>query len=122
MLACTATANDRVVADVATQLGAVGHVIRGPLGRSGLGLRNEVKALVATTALGMGYDKPDLAFVVHFQAPGSPVGYYQQVGRAGRQLSESVGVLLRGDEDSRIQDWFINSAFPNAEDVDAVSV
>jgi ATP-dependent DNA helicase RecQ len=190
VLACTATANDRVVADVADQLGAVGHVIRGPLGRSGLGLhvvdlpaaaqrlawlhqtlpllpgtgiiycltvrdvdrvaswlqlhghdvlpytggsevedrvdaeaklqRNEVKALVATSALGMGYDKPDLAFVVHFQAPGSPVAYYQQVGRAGRQLPDSVGVLLRGMEDSAIQDWFISTAFPDAEDVDAV--
>jgi ATP-dependent DNA helicase RecQ len=190
VLACTATANDRVVADVADQLGAAGHVIRGPLGRSGLGLhvvdlpsaaqrlawlhqvlptlegtgiiycltirdvervagwlqlkghdvlpytggtdgddrldaelklqRNEVKALVATSALGMGYDKPDLAFVVHFQAPGSPVAYYQQVGRAGRQLGTSVGVLLRGVEDSEIQDWFITTAFPDPADVDAV--
>jgi len=190
VLACTATANDRVVLDVAEQLGVVGHVIRGPLGRRGLGLhvvelpaaaqrlawlhqvlptlegtgiiycltvrdveraaswlqqhghdvlpytggtdgddrlnaekklqRNEVKALVATSALGMGYDKPDLAFVVHFQAPGSPVAYYQQVGRAGRQLEESVGVLLRGEEDSQIQDWFISTAFPDPQDVDAV--
>lgn len=82
--------------------------------------RNEVKASVATSALGMGYDKPDLAFVVHFQAPGSPVAYYQQVGRAGRQLDESVGVLLRGVEDSDIQDWFISSAFPDPQDVGAV--
>jgi len=82
--------------------------------------RNEVKALVATSALGMGYDKPDLAFVVHFQAPGSPVAYYQQVGRAGRQLEQSVGVLLRGEEDSQIQDWFISTAFPDPQDVDAV--
>ena len=52
---------------------------------------NEIKALVATTALGMGYDKPDLGFVVHFQSPGSPVAYYQQVGRAGRALDRSVG-------------------------------
>ena len=62
---------------------------------------NEIKALVATTALGMGYDKPDLGFVVHFQSPGSAVAYYQQVGRAGRALDRSVAVLLRGVEDDR---------------------
>ena len=58
--------------------------------------RNEIKALVATTALGMGYDKPDLGFVVHFQAPGSVVAYYQQVGRAGRGIDRAVGVLMHG--------------------------
>jgi ATP-dependent DNA helicase RecQ len=72
---------------------------------------NEIKALVATTALGMGYDKPDLGFVVHFQAPGSAVAYYQQVGRAGRALDRSVAVLLRGVEDADIQDFFITHAF-----------
>ena len=51
----------------------------------------------------MGYDKPDLSFVVHFQSPGSPVAYYQQVGRAGRALDSSRGVLLRGLEDEQIQ-------------------
>jgi ATP-dependent DNA helicase RecQ len=60
----------------------------------------------------MGFDKPDLGFVVHFQSPGSPVHYYQQVGRAGRQLERSVGVLLAGHEDEQIQDWFIKVAFP----------
>ena len=74
-------------------------------------LRNEVDALVATVALGMGYDKPDLAFVFHFQSPGSPVGYYQQVGRAGRALAASRAVLLRGNEDEQIQDYFIEKAF-----------
>lgn len=77
-------------------------------------LANELKVVVATSALGMGFDKPDLAFVIHFQAPGSVITYYQQVGRAGRQLDTSVGVLLRGEEDRSIQDWFINSAFPTA--------
>ncbi len=181
ILGCTATANDRVVADVADQLGAELTTFRGPLRREGLALstirldrpaerlawladtipdlegsgivycltvrdvenvaawlasqgieveayfgsldnerrveaerklqHNEIKALVATTALGMGYDKPDLSFVVHFQSPGSPVAYYQQVGRAGRALETSRGVLLRGQEDEQIQDWFIEQAF-----------
>src|SRR5260221_10199703 len=61
-------------------------------------LENRVKALVATTALGMGFDKPDLAFVIHYQTPGSVVAYYQQVGRAGRQIPEALGVLLSGEE------------------------
>jgi ATP-dependent DNA helicase RecQ len=181
ILGCTATANDRVVADVADQLGAELTTFRGPLRREGLALgtirldrqaerlawladelpeldgsgivycltvrdvenvaawltsqgieveayfgsldnesrieaerrlqNNEIKALVATTALGMGYDKPDLSFVVHFQSPGSPVAYYQQVGRAGRALENSRGILLRGVEDDQIQDYFIERAF-----------
>jgi ATP-dependent DNA helicase RecQ len=182
VLACTATANDRVVADIENQLGDELVTLRGPLARAGLALHvldlpsqserlawlaatlprlpgsgivycltvadtervaswlrrhgvdarayssatpgdvrltleqalldNDLKALVATSALGMGFDKPDLGFVVHFQSPGSPVHYYQQVGRAGRQLERSVGVLLSGHEDQQIQDWFIKTAFP----------
>lgn len=80
-------------------------------------LNNEVKALVGTTALGMGYDKPDLAFVIHYQAPGSVVHYYQQVGRAGRSLDTAYGVLLSGDEETDITDWFIESAFPTRREV-----
>jgi ATP-dependent DNA helicase RecQ len=83
-------------------------------------LRNEVKAVVATSALGMGYDKADLGFVVHYQAPGSVVAYYQQVGRAGRALEHADVVLLRGGEDRRIQDFFIEQAFPARERVAAV--
>jgi len=83
-------------------------------------LNNQVKALVATTALGMGYDKPDLAFVIHYQMPGSVVAYYQQVGRAGRALDSAYGVLLSGDEEEGITDWFIRSAFPTRQEVDDV--
>jgi ATP-dependent DNA helicase RecQ len=83
-------------------------------------LANDVKAVVATSALGMGYDKPDLRFVVHYQAPGSVVAYYQQVGRAGRAVEHADVVLLRGGEDRRIQDFFIEQSFPSRERVDAV--
>lgn len=83
-------------------------------------LENRVKALVATTALGMGFDKPDLAFVIHYQTPGSVVAYYQQVGRAGRQIPEAHGVLLSGQEEADINDYFIASAFPSRQEVESV--
>jgi len=194
VIGCTATANDRVVADVESQLGENILTIRGGLGREGLRLevhtdkrrpdarlawlvenvpslpgsgivycltrrdvevvaaflrdhgincahyvgggpedevaekravleaflRNEVKCIVATSALGMGYDKPDVGFVVHFQMPQSPIAYYQQVGRAGRALAESYAILLSGTEDRDIQDWFISQAFPAEDEVDRI--
>ncbi|MFO1055113.1 MAG: RecQ family ATP-dependent DNA helicase [Planctomycetota bacterium] len=83
-------------------------------------LHNRIKALVATTALGMGFDKPDLGFVVHYQTPGSVVAYYQQVGRAGRAIESARGVLLSGKEETDITDWFIRSAFPTREEVQQV--
>jgi ATP-dependent DNA helicase RecQ len=83
-------------------------------------LGNRVKALVATTALGMGFDKPDLAFVVHYQAPGSVVAYYQQVGRAGRAIPAAYGILLSGDEEAEINEYFIESAFPARNEVGEV--
>ena len=189
VLATTATANDRVMADLEVVLGPNLHVIRGELSRNSLTLQsivlptqgarlawladqlqaiegsgivytltvrdacmvaqwlqsrgiavaaytgksgperesleqallsNEIKALVATTALGMGFDKPDLAFVIHFQTPGSVVAYYQQVGRAGRAIASAYGVLLSGTEDTDITDWFIGSAFPSRDEVEEI--
>jgi len=174
VLATTATANARVTADVAAQLGADTLVLRGPLARASLRLSvvpgldgverfawvadgltvdqahslagflaaqghrvaaytgqsdpderariegalraNELKAVVATSALGMGYDKPDLGFCVHVGSPDSPVAYYQQVGRAGRALPEAVGVLLPAAEsDQRIWDWFATATIPDPD-------
>jgi ATP-dependent DNA helicase RecQ len=78
---------------------------------------NELKVIVATVALGMGYDKPDLGFVIHYQAPSSIVGYYQQVGRAGRGIKHALGVLLSGYEDKKIHDFFRRAAFPSEHQV-----
>ena len=75
-------------------------------------LANRVKALVATSALGMGFDKPDLGFVVHLGAPQSPVAYYQQIGRAGRGVESAEVVLLPGREDRDIWAYFASLAFP----------
>ncbi|MDD4017880.1 MAG: RecQ family ATP-dependent DNA helicase, partial [Kiritimatiellae bacterium] len=197
VLATTATANDRVVHDVADQLGKNIEIVRGPLVRSSLKLQNitmpspaarmawlaktipsltgsgivytltqrdaervaewlritgiraeaynanvdegdevegasrrelleqkllnnEVKVLVATVALGMGFDKPDLGFVIHFQRPGSVVHYYQQVGRAGRAINEAFGILMHGEEDDQIAEFFIRNAFPPQAHVDEI--
>ncbi len=86
----------------------------------GLLLNNQLKVLVATTALGMGYDKPDLSFVIHYQAPGSIVAYYQQVGRAGRGIDYAVGVLMSGVEDQDIHEFFRGSAFPSEAHVNEI--
>ncbi len=191
VLATTATANSRVVTDVAGQLGGPGSaevlVLRGPLDRETLRLAvvrlpspahrlawladhlpalpgsgivytltvaaaeetasflrsrgfavaaysgqtddadrraaeaqllgNEVKALVATSALGMGFDKPDLGFVVNLGAPQSPIAYYQQVGRAGRGVAQAEVLLLPGPEDQAIWRYFASLAFPPEEQV-----
>ncbi|MGA5412175.1 RecQ family ATP-dependent DNA helicase [Streptomyces pseudogriseolus] len=191
VLATTATANARVTADVAEQLGTGGSsdalVLRGPLDRESLSLSvlrlpdaahrmawladhldqlpgsgiiytltvavaeevtaflrrrghtvasytgrtenadrqqaeedllaNKVKALVATSALGMGFDKPDLGFVVHLGSPSSPISYYQQVGRAGRGVRHAEVLLLPGKEDEAIWEYFASLAFPPEETV-----
>jgi len=186
VLATTATANDRVIADIEEQLGPNLVVVRGPLARDSLHLQvivlhdqaerlawlaeylaqadgsgivyvltvadarrvsewlallgieapayygslanderqrleaalrtNDVKALVATVALGMGFDKPDLKFVVHYQRPSSAIAYYQQIGRAGRSVARAEVILLAGREDDAIAEYFIDAAFP-PEDV-----
>ncbi len=191
MLATTATANNRVIADIQQQLGPDLKLQRGPLARETLVLQsvllpeladrlawladnlpgmagsgivycltvadcervatwlrkngidaqayhaslgnderveleqrllaNSVKVLVATVALGMGFDKPDLGFVIHFQRPGSVIAYYQQIGRAGRAVRSAFAVLLNGDEDDSIHEHFMRSAFPYPEDMEAVA-
>jgi ATP-dependent DNA helicase RecQ len=82
-------------------------------------LANRVKALVATSALGMGFDKPDLGFVVHLGAPQSPVAYYQQIGRAGRGVERAEVILLPGREDRDIWAYFASLAFPPERQVRA---
>jgi len=82
--------------------------------------RNQMKALVATSALGMGYDKPDLAFCIHLGSPASPVAYYQQVGRAGRALDDAIAVLVPGPPDERIWEYFATSGIPTDEQVERI--
>ncbi|MCU0495778.1 MAG: RecQ family ATP-dependent DNA helicase [Anaerolineae bacterium] len=83
-------------------------------------LRNEIRALVSSVALGMGFDKPDLSFVIHYQLPGSIINYYQQIGRAGRGIDEAHIILMHGEGDQQIQEYFIKSAFPKPAQVEQV--
>ncbi|HDP78967.1 MAG TPA: RecQ family ATP-dependent DNA helicase [Mesotoga infera] len=83
-------------------------------------MKNEVKALVSTVALGMGYDKPDIGFVIHFQTPSSIVSYYQQIGRAGRSVDSAEVILLGGKEDDDIHYYFFESAFPERSIIEAL--
>jgi ATP-dependent DNA helicase RecQ len=76
--------------------------------------------LVATVALGMGFDKPDLGFVIHFQRPASVVSYYQQIGRAGRAIDKAYCILLCGKEDDKISNYFINTAFPPENHIQSI--
>jgi len=83
-------------------------------------LNNDIKVLVATIALGMGFDKPDLSFIIHYQRPSSVIHYYQQVGRAGRGIMNAYGFLMWGEEDERIADYFVDNAFPSQDEIDLV--
>ncbi|MER7797707.1 RecQ family ATP-dependent DNA helicase [Microbacterium sp. NPDC096154] len=115
--------------DTARLLSQHGHAVRAYTGQSdaderaeseAMLKRNEVKALVATSALGMGFDKPDLGFVLHLGAPSSPVAYYQQVGRAGRATESADVVLLPGAEDRDIWHYFATASMPDQERAERV--
>lgn len=115
--------------DVAVALREAGYAVASYTGRTDPADRerleaqlrdNEVKALVATSALGMGFDKPDLGFVLHLGAPSSPVAYYQQVGRAGRATERADVLLLPGPEDKDIWAYFASASMPRQEQADAV--
>jgi ATP-dependent DNA helicase RecQ len=115
--------------DLATLLREAGHDVLSYTGRTDPAdrqaaedalRRNEVKALVATSALGMGFDKPDLGFVVHVGAPSSPIAYYQQVGRAGRATERADVLLLPGPEDRDIWRYFASTSMPRQDQADAV--
>jgi ATP-dependent DNA helicase RecQ len=115
--------------DVAVALREAGYAVRSYTGRTDPADRerleamlrdNEVKALVATSALGMGFDKPDLGFVLHLGAPSSPVAYYQQVGRAGRATERADVLLLPGPEDKEVWAYFASASMPRQEQADAV--
>jgi len=115
--------------DTARLLREAGHDVRAYTGQTdpeereeseGLLKSNRVKALVATSALGMGFDKPDLGFVLHLGAPSSPVAYYQQVGRAGRATDNADVLLLPGSEDEAIWQYFATSSMPSEERAAAV--
>ena len=115
--------------DTARLLAEAGHKVLAYTGRTDPADReraeqllkdNEVKALVATSALGMGFDKPDLGFVVHLGAPSSPVAYYQQVGRAGRGAANADVLLLPGSEDRDIWQYFATASMPSEEKASGV--
>ncbi len=115
--------------DTARLLAEAGHNVLSYTGRTDPADReraeqllkeNQVKALVATSALGMGFDKPDLGFVIHLGAPSSPVAYYQQVGRAGRGAANADVLLLPGSEDREIWQYFATASMPSAEKANAV--
>jgi ATP-dependent DNA helicase RecQ len=115
--------------DTARLLAEAGHEVLSYTGRTDPADReraeqllkdNQVKALVATSALGMGFDKPDLGFVVHLGAPSSPVAYYQQVGRAGRGAANADVLLLPGAEDREIWQYFATASMPSEEKAAAV--
>lgn len=83
-------------------------------------IENKIKVLVSTVALGMGFDKGDISFVIHFQCPGNIIRYYQEIGRAGRKLDNAYAILMVGEEDREITKYFIESSFPKKEDLEEV--
>lgn len=83
-------------------------------------VKNQIKVLVSTIKLGMGYDKPDVAFIIHYQVPKNIVSYYQQIGRAARNIKEGYTFMLKGGNDFDILNYFIDSAFPEKLEMDLV--
>ena len=75
-------------------------------------LNNRWKCVVATNALGMGIDKPDLRFIIHTQIPASPIHYYQEIGRAGRDGKKALIILLYNPEDRELPEHFIENSRP----------
>jgi ATP-dependent DNA helicase RecQ len=122
---CTTTRDCRLVSDYLNQQGHETHPYYSNVEELGYEredleralLENDVKALVASVALGMGFDKPDLGFVIHYQHPNSIIAYYQQIGRAGRGIDNAYIILLHGMEDLQIQEYFIENAFPTRQQV-----
>lgn len=76
-------------------------------------VNEKYKALVSTTALGMGFDMPNCSFVIHYQRPSSVIAYYQQAGRAGRGTGGANCIMFSGFEDRDIHDSFVRTAFPS---------
>jgi len=115
--------------DVARALSDAGYAVKAYTGRTDTAEReqlenqlrgNELKALVATSALGMGFDKPDLGFVIHLGAPSSPVAYYQHVGRAGRGAINADVLLLPSAADRDIWHYFATASMPDQDQAAAV--